>query len=725
MGYFDFAGAHDGSWLLFVLVAAASKLFGKNPILEYLTVPVITGYMLVGFICGPFVLKVMTVEEVANCVYVQKIALSFIAFSAGAEMHLPEIIPLFKQIVSVSLWMTLYTLIIGIIFIYVMGFTPLLSWISEYEFSCQISIGLLAATILSARSPTSLLAVVRELEAKGPATSLMVAITVGGDVIVLTIFALGIGITSTMCAGESFDASVFFLDIAIIIASFAWGGLLGLVLIVFINVRHLKHLILPVGFLMYLTCDYILETTHHTKYALHFDVLLVCMAAGFVVTNTSDRRVKLNTYLHELSPLVFIPFFTFVGLSINAPVLLRSIAFASIACVVRAICMVLGTLSGGKLVGLDTKTSAMLWMGLLAQAGVSLGLVGIVGELFHESFGPDFQSTMIGVILINQIVGPLAAKYVIKQFQEDKKGQRPDISPWFEVDNPKVFVDMVTQTEDHHHSDSDISTSTHHRIQREYSSGEITYTPPAENKIVRKSSGEIPYRPTRPAPVSSSDISYSRPDSPSRVVGLTSKDICYTSPPHIVRQSSGDISYDDIPSKRSVEVEMTSHNTHMGTETVVSHAVGGIAIEEEGDAPDEESPRSSAAAGAEPVFSFTELVPVRAARIPTIDKVTDFIDHTSHALDHYLEAFEDRIGISRHPSSNTAYSHLDVVMAPVAHDEAGERSLYAQYHDANREQGEDYDDYDDVEYHAHGAHNSESTMASSPPASTLSGALEE
>ena len=82
-----------------------------------------------GFLCGPYVLRVFTVERVAELAYVNKIALSFIAFSAGAEMDWKEIAPLMRSVLYVSAGMTTFTMVICTIMCFLMSLTVLLPWL--------------------------------------------------------------------------------------------------------------------------------------------------------------------------------------------------------------------------------------------------------------------------------------------------------------------------------------------------------------------------------------------------------------------------------------------------------------------------------------------------------------------------------------------------------------------------------------------------------------------
>ena len=173
LDFFNFDGLWDKSWFMFILVTIFSATLGRNYVFTKLQIPVITGYMFLGFLCGPYVLNLMNVDQIGELGYVNSAALSFIAFSAGAEIYLPEIMPLFRTIMWVSGFMIFFTMFIGTIFTFLVFGTPMLSWMSEKN-GCTLGVSLLVATILSARSPTSILAVVRELQASGPVTHVMI-----------------------------------------------------------------------------------------------------------------------------------------------------------------------------------------------------------------------------------------------------------------------------------------------------------------------------------------------------------------------------------------------------------------------------------------------------------------------------------------------------------------------------------------------------------------------
>jgi hypothetical protein len=114
------------------------------------------------------------------------------------------------------------------------------------------------------------------------------------------------------------------------------------------------------------------------------------------------------------------PFFTLVGVQLNLPILAQSIAFGILVFLCRGLCIIAGTYTGGHIAGLDQDKKKKLWMTMLAQAGVSLGLASEVAVKFPE-WGGKFQTMCISVVLINQFVGPVLCKIALRGFGEAGK----------------------------------------------------------------------------------------------------------------------------------------------------------------------------------------------------------------------------------------------------------------------------------------------------------------
>ncbi len=148
-------------WILF-----ASDYFAKN--LQRVKLPLITGFIITGIVCGPQVLGLIKEEAVPNLGFINDLSLAFIAFAAGAELYLKEIRSRFKSII----WNTFGQLVVtfslsSVAIFYLRDHIP---FMKEMNVNGQIAVAILMATIFVARSPSSAIAVINEMRAKGPFT---------------------------------------------------------------------------------------------------------------------------------------------------------------------------------------------------------------------------------------------------------------------------------------------------------------------------------------------------------------------------------------------------------------------------------------------------------------------------------------------------------------------------------------------------------------------------
>ena len=248
----------------------------------------------------------------------------------------------------------------------------------------------------------------------------MLGVTVVGDVVVLILFTLSCSIALAQCSGAGFEGGAFLITILTLCMAVGIGYLQGglIIFLMWVKVVPARFTVLPIGFLTFICCDWFAEyTLHHWGVSINFDALLICITAGYVVTNQSKNRVAFLHLLGSSATYIFIPFFTKVGVELNLKVFIESIGFAILVFLMRVICVAIGSYIGGHFAGLDHFKKMTIWGTMLAQAGVSLGLASEVRVKFPD-WGSDFQTTIIAVVLINQFIGPVACKYTLRKHGE-------------------------------------------------------------------------------------------------------------------------------------------------------------------------------------------------------------------------------------------------------------------------------------------------------------------
>ena len=170
-----------------VVAVAASTLaeYGRRG----LGLPLITGYILVGVLCGPFAIGLLDASDLHALGHIiNDDAMGFIGFSAGSKFLLSELRGQLRLVMSVLLGLVgvTYALVLGGL----MAAAPFLPLTANMEPRESFAVALLVACLAVARSPSSAIALVSELGAQGRFTTAVLSVTVLMDVIVVLLFAV-------------------------------------------------------------------------------------------------------------------------------------------------------------------------------------------------------------------------------------------------------------------------------------------------------------------------------------------------------------------------------------------------------------------------------------------------------------------------------------------------------------------------------------------------------
>lgn len=400
----------------FAIVAIAAFEIAK--VFQKIKLPLITGLIITGIVAGSSVLHFIPSKELPRLNFLNDLALAIIAFSAGSELYLKE---LRSRINSIK-WMTIGQLLItflisaGVIY-YLSSHIPFMKELSN---EVKWIVAILFGVIFVARSPSSAIAVINELRANGPFTKTSMGVTVVKDVLVIILFAICFSVAKTVINGEELGLS-FLLFLALeLLLSFALGIILGKVLQIPLSLninKHLKAILVTLlGYSVYLFAAFVKANTadlfHHE---IVLEPLLICIIASFVVTNYSKNRIEFVELLEEISPIVYIVFFVLTGASLSLQTLVEVFWIALALFALRIFTMILGGIFGVLAAKDDKKYIFISWMPYVTQAGVALGLTTLIAAEF-PSWGYEFQTVIIAIIVLNQLIGPplfkLALNYV-------------------------------------------------------------------------------------------------------------------------------------------------------------------------------------------------------------------------------------------------------------------------------------------------------------------------
>ncbi len=402
----------------FFLIAISANEIAK--VFQKIKFPLITGLIITGIVAGSSLLNFITPEAVKRLNFLNEIALAMIAFAAGSELYLKE---LRSRLNSIK-WMSIAQLVItffltSVVVYYSSNYMPFLSGLS---IKTKLAIALLFGTIFVARSPSSAIAIINEMRANGPYTKTVLGVTVVIDVLVIILFAVTFAIAKAFINDESINFFFFIILLVELIVSFGIGYLLGLTLQIPFNYKlpsFVKEItIVALGYGVYAFSHFVkMQSLEYFHHEFLLEPLLISIIGSFVVTNYSKHRIEFSEILEKISPFIYIIFFTLIGASLSFQVLLSVFWIAALLFMLRLISMVIGGYIGVKIAKDPKEHQLIAWMPYLTQAGVALGLATIIAHEFPE-WGPQFETIIIAIIVMNQLIGPPLFKWALVKVKE-------------------------------------------------------------------------------------------------------------------------------------------------------------------------------------------------------------------------------------------------------------------------------------------------------------------
>lgn len=405
-------------FIAFVVVCLASHRIGK--FFSAIKLPYITGYLFAGALAGSFGLNFVPTEAVEQLRFVDQVSLAVIAFVAGSELFLKELLNRLRSIAWIigGIVATAF-LILGTTVYALTAFIPFTEGMAAGE---RLAVALLGATVLLALSPPSTIAVIKEVRARGPFTRLVLGVTVTMDVVIIVFFAINSSLAEALLTGVGLQLSfalVLLLDLALAIGlGYAAGQLLQAIMRLR-GLRGLKiGLILGLGYGIYALAGFVKEySLANFPFEIYIEPLLIAMIAGFYITNFTAARDEFDDILHEIGPVVYVAFFTLTGISLKLDLLLATLGIAMVLFLARGIAIMIGSYAGASIAGEDGKVRRLAWLGLITQAGIALGLAREVSVAF-PALGDAFATLIISVIVLNEIFGPLFLKAALRRAEE-------------------------------------------------------------------------------------------------------------------------------------------------------------------------------------------------------------------------------------------------------------------------------------------------------------------
>lgn len=366
-------------------------------LVKYIRVPEVTGYLLAGVALGPSVLGWVSHDNLTALEIFSEVALGLILFSIGSVFE-------FGLIQRIGRSVLLLTLIESSL---ACGTVIIVMLLGGQKWQVALLLGVIAMETAAA----STLMVMRECNAEGPLTE-----TLTGIIALNNIFCLiGFGVASAVIGlangtGEplSFWQAVYtavYPPLWRLVGSVALGYLIGLMLAAWASQVH-EH-----GEMLLLLTGSILLCVG-VSILLDVSSMIASLAVGATLINLSARTRQLFKSLSRTDPPLYAIFFVIAGADLDITLLGSIGALGLLYVAGRALGKVFGARWGSRKLGLSEEMQRWLGLGLMAQAGLAIGLTLVINRQFPE-YAAVVTTVVLASVIVYEIVGPISARFAI------------------------------------------------------------------------------------------------------------------------------------------------------------------------------------------------------------------------------------------------------------------------------------------------------------------------
>ncbi len=375
--------------ILLFLAIYAGRIFHKAKL------PVVTGYILIGFLLGnfPYFSSHLTPYFTQLTNYIDELALAVISFEMGMEFTIKSLRQIEKKVFIITIIQAIVTYI-------------LIFLVFKIVLSVSTAISLIIASIGIATAPDIIILVIREYKVKGRLGEYLKGIVTLDDLITEFAFIITIPIAEKMLHISASNTASFnptFIIVRELILSMAVGIILGIVFAFIANEFRRLRTLFPV------TIGFILIAIGIAT-LLNLHIIFILLLIGIVFANLSRERPAVISVLSQIDAPLFIIFLIVNGSALSLKLLFESGILGIAFILSRGLGKVLGVRLSKIFTG--EKLSDKIGMALLPQSEISIYLAVLTKHTIKPYGNTIFSVAMSGVIVF-EIIGAPLLRYIL------------------------------------------------------------------------------------------------------------------------------------------------------------------------------------------------------------------------------------------------------------------------------------------------------------------------
>ncbi len=399
--------------LIFALSLLLAAGFGAARLAKLVHLPSVTGYILAGIALGPSGIDLIPHELLESRLQVfTEIALMFVAFGIGERFDLQQLRYSKRAVSCVSAGESVLA------FVFVVPAVGATAWATQDggsggTWALWVSAALVCGSIGVATAPAATISVIRELDASGPLSRLVLSNVVVNNALSIMLFGVCVAAARVLMGTATQPLLVQAMTpLVTTVAALALGLAVGIITDLIVHRLAHRADVLVVALTAVFFCGGLATF-------VGLSPLLAGVAAGFAVVNRDRRDVRAFRALNDFEPPIYGIFFTLAGVELHLSELVQAGAVGAAFVLARAAGKYLGAWLGARAAGLPKEQAGSIGLGLLPQAGLAIGLAFLVR---HDASLEPIRNTVINVVVasvvINELVGPPLVRLMLLRAKE-------------------------------------------------------------------------------------------------------------------------------------------------------------------------------------------------------------------------------------------------------------------------------------------------------------------
>ena len=382
-----------GELVLFGALLVAGLLGGELA-QRFASLPRVTGYVLVGFACGPHALGLVEGPLFAGARVFVDLALGLIVFELGHRFDLDWL--------SRNRWLA-----VAAVGESVGAFCAIYAGLVYFDYSPLLAA--CAAAVGTATSPAVVMVVAHELRASGQITERMLLFTAVNCVFAYVALTLLLPFLHLEHAagGRSAILHPLYLLAGAGLLGFA-GSQLLLGIAKWLGKREDRQFILLIALVVLVV---------GCARALNLPVVVALLVLGMLARNLDYDHALLPLRFGHAGQLLFVVLFVLSGASIDFSGLETVALVTAVFVVVRFLGKAIAILALGRLSGLRAGGAGLLSLSLLPMSGLAVVMVYDTAALYPR-FGAELAAVVLSAVALLELIGPLATQFALRRARE-------------------------------------------------------------------------------------------------------------------------------------------------------------------------------------------------------------------------------------------------------------------------------------------------------------------